>query len=180
MKICIMVTKKTIEIVQFERVVWSIKLSILGEVKPCCSNRDLCVTHQALCQRKCIVPYANIQHIRLLDYSNIPPPQHCDLECIHTKLKPLNPDSIFPLWAFKLLYPLEPVATVIVFSQNVKDLYPEFDVMNNNLKLKYLMSETLVEDTSEYIIVVIVNEEISFISNTFILRVEIYISICSF
>ncbi len=29
--------------------------------------------------------------------------------------------------------------------------YPEFDVMNNNLKLKYLMSETLVKDTSEYI-----------------------------
>ncbi len=37
------------------------------------------------------------------------------------------------------------------FFQNVKDLYPEFDVMNNNLKLKYLMSETLVKDTSEYI-----------------------------
>ncbi len=32
-----------------------------------------------------------------------------------------------------------------------KDLYPEFYVMNNNLKLKYLMSETLVKDTFEYI-----------------------------
>ncbi len=37
------------------------------------------------------------------------------------------------------------------FFQKVKDLYPEFDVMNNNLKLKYLMSETFVKDTSEYI-----------------------------
>ncbi len=35
--------------------------------------------------------------------------------------------------------------------QNVKDLHPEFDVMNNNLKLKHLMCETLVKDTSEYI-----------------------------
>ncbi len=35
--------------------------------------------------------------------------------------------------------------------QNVKDLYPEFYVMNNNLKLKYLMSEMLVKNTSEYI-----------------------------
>ncbi len=37
------------------------------------------------------------------------------------------------------------------FFQKVKDLYPEFDVMNNSLKLKYLMSEMLVKDTSEYI-----------------------------
>ncbi len=35
------------------------------------------------------------------------------------------------------------------FFQNV--LYPEFDVMNYHLKLKYLMSETLVKDRSEYI-----------------------------
>ncbi len=35
--------------------------------------------------------------------------------------------------------------------QKVKDLYPEFDVMNNNLNLKYLMSETLVKDRAEYI-----------------------------
>ncbi len=35
--------------------------------------------------------------------------------------------------------------------QKVKDLYPEFDVMNNNLKFKYVMSEMLVKDTSEYI-----------------------------
>ncbi len=34
------------------------------------------------------------------------------------------------------------------FFQNDNDLYPEFDVMNNNLKLKYLMSEMLVKDTS--------------------------------
>ncbi len=31
--------------------------------------------------------------------------------------------------------------------QKVKDLYPEFDVMNNTLKLIYLMSEMLVQDT---------------------------------
>ncbi len=37
------------------------------------------------------------------------------------------------------------------FFLKVKDLYPEFDVMNNNLKLKYLMNEALVKDTSEYI-----------------------------
>ncbi len=37
------------------------------------------------------------------------------------------------------------------FFQKVKDLYLEFDVMNNNLKLKYLMSEMLVKNTSEYI-----------------------------
>ncbi len=30
-------------------------------------------------------------------------------------------------------------------------LYIEFVVMNNNLKLKYLMIETLVKGTSEYI-----------------------------
>ncbi len=32
------------------------------------------------------------------------------------------------------------------FFQKVKDLYPEFDVMNNNLKLKNLMSEMLLKD----------------------------------
>ncbi len=37
------------------------------------------------------------------------------------------------------------------FFPKVKDLYQEFDVMNNNLKLKFLMSETLLKHTSEYI-----------------------------
>ncbi len=37
------------------------------------------------------------------------------------------------------------------FFQKEKDLYSEFDVMNNNLKHKHLMSEMLVKDTSEYI-----------------------------
>ncbi len=37
------------------------------------------------------------------------------------------------------------------FFQKLKYLYPEFDVMNNNLKLKYLVSKTLVTNTSEYI-----------------------------
>ncbi len=32
--------------------------------------------------------------------------------------------------------------------------------MNTNLKLKYLTRETLVNNTSEYIIIVTVNEEI--------------------
>ncbi len=37
------------------------------------------------------------------------------------------------------------------YFQKVKDLYLEFGEMNNNFKLKYLISEMLVKDTSEYI-----------------------------
>ncbi len=65
------------------------------------------------------------------------------------------------------------------FLQNVKDLYTEFDVMNY-AKFKYLISETLVKDTSEYIIAFTLNEEIWFKSNIFILRVEVCISNRSF
>ncbi len=47
--------------------------------------------------------------------------------------------------------------------------------MSKNVKLKYLMSERLVADTSEYIIVVIVKDEISFIRNILILRAIAYV-----
>ncbi len=65
------------------------------------------------------------------------------------------------------------------FFQNVKDLYPELDVINN-LKIKYFMSETLVKDTSGYIYGCYINKKILFISNISILRLEECISNCSF
>ncbi len=37
------------------------------------------------------------------------------------------------------------------FLQEVRGLCPECDVMSNNVKVKYVMSESLVKETSEYI-----------------------------